>query len=70
MADFQSNFKKLKDANVIPDVQEDMLPKAVHDVIGNLSDQEIGVLVNIGQKTGSHIYLNSDHSIVCGSWTS
>jgi hypothetical protein len=66
MADFQSNFKKLKDANVIPDVQEDMLPKAVHDVIGNLSDQEIGVLVNIGQKTGSHIYLNKEHSIVCG----
>ena len=66
MADFQSNFDKLKNANVIPDVDENMLPQSVHDVIGTLTDDEIAVLVNIGQKTGSHIYLNKNHQIICG----
>lgn len=66
MPDFQSNFDQLKKANVIPDVEENMLPQAVHDVIGNLTDEEIAVLVNISNKTGSHIYLNKDHSIICG----
>ena len=66
MADFQTNFDQLKKANVIPDVQANMLPQAVHDVIGNLTDDEIKVLVNISTKTGSHIYLNKDHSIICG----
>ena len=66
MADFQSNFDQLKKANVIPDVDENMLPKAVHDVIENLTDDEVAVLTKIGQKTGSHIYLNKDHQVICG----
>ena len=66
MPGFQSNFDQLKKSNVIPDVEENMLPKAVHDAIENLTDAEIAVLVNLSQKTGSHIYLNKDHQVICG----
>ena len=66
MPGFQPNFDRLKKANVIPDVQENMLPQTVHDVISNLTDDEIAVLEKISARTGSHIYLNKDHSIVCG----
>jgi hypothetical protein len=66
MPNFQANFDQLKQANVIPDVDENMLPQAVHEAIGNLTDEEIAVLVNISKNTGSHIYLNKDHSIICG----
>jgi hypothetical protein len=66
MPNFQSNFDQLKNANVIPDVAENLLPQVVHDAIGDLTDDEIKVLVNISNKTGAHIYLNKDHSIICG----
>jgi hypothetical protein len=66
MPDFQANFDQLKQGNVIPDVSEDLLPKAVYDAIGNLTADEISVLVNISKQTGAHIYLNKDHSIICG----
>jgi hypothetical protein len=66
MADFDSNFDKLKQAGVIPDVPEEMLPRNVHTAIGDLTQPEIDVLVNIAQKTGSYIFLHKDHSIICG----
>ena len=66
MPDFQSNFDQLKKANVVPDVPMNMLPRTVHEVIGNLTDEEIKVLVNISARTGSHIYLHKDHTIICG----
>jgi hypothetical protein len=66
MPGFQSNFDQLKKSNVIPDVDENMLPKVVHDAIENLTDAEIAVLVNLSQKTGSHIYLNQNHQVICG----
>jgi hypothetical protein len=66
MPGFQSNFDQLKKANVIPDLAENLLPQGVHDAIDKLSDDEIAVLVNISNKTGMHIYLNKDHSIICG----
>ncbi|MCA1441689.1 hypothetical protein QN219_14800 [Sinorhizobium sp. 7-81] len=66
MPGFQPNFDRLKNSNVIPDVEENMLPQAVHDAIENLTDEEIAVLENISKRTGSHIYLNKDHSIICG----
>ncbi|CAN7709644.1 hypothetical protein [Rhizobium sp. LjRoot258] len=66
MPDFQANFDQLKKSNVIPDVEEAFLPQAVHDAIANLTDDEIAVLTNISKRTGSHIYLNKDHSVVCG----
>jgi len=47
-------------------VDENMLPKVVHDAIENLTDAEIAVLVNLSQKTGSHIYLNQNHQVICG----
>ncbi len=67
MPDFQANFDQLKKSNVIPDVEEAFLPQAVHDAIANLTDDEIAVLTNISKRTGSYIYLNKDHSVVCGS---
>ena len=33
MPGFQANFDQLKKSNVIPDVEENLLPKAVHDAI-------------------------------------
>ena len=66
MPGFQSNFDQLKQSNVIPDVDENMLPQAVHDVIENLTDDEIAVLVKISKQTGSHIYLNNGHIVICG----
>jgi len=66
MPDFQTNFDQLKKSNVIPDIEESFLPTPVRDAIANLSDDEIKVLTNISQRTGSHIYLNKDHSVICG----
>ncbi len=66
MPDFQTNFDQLKKSNVIPDIEGSFLPTPVRDAIANLSDDEIAVLTNISKKTGSHIYLNKDHSVICG----
>jgi hypothetical protein len=53
---------------VIPDIEENMLPPNVHDVISNLSPDEITVLKRIAESTGSHLTLhNKDyHFAVCG----
>ncbi|OCP21251.1 MULTISPECIES: hypothetical protein [unclassified Ensifer] len=66
MADFQSNFDRLKNSNVIPDVDANLLPKAVHDAIANLGDAEMTVLEKISSSTGTHIYLNNNHQVICG----
>jgi hypothetical protein len=68
MPDFAKNFQSLKDSGVIPDIQENMLPPNVHDVISNLSPDEITVLKKIAESTGSHLTLhNKDyHFAVCG----
>ncbi|NRQ12798.1 hypothetical protein [Ensifer sesbaniae] len=66
MADFQTNFNRLKTSNVIPDVDENLLPQAVRDAIANLGDAEMAVLENISKSTGAHIYINKNHQVICG----
>ncbi|ASY71861.1 hypothetical protein N181_30560 [Sinorhizobium fredii USDA 205] len=66
MADFQTNFDRLKNSNVIPDVDENLLPPAVRDAIAGLGDDEMAVLENLSKSTGTHIYLNNNHQVICG----
>ena len=66
MADFQTNFNRLKTSNVIPDVDENLLPQAVRDAIATLGDAEMAVLENISKSTGAHIYINKNHQVICG----
>ena len=66
MTDFQDNFSKLKQANVIPDIDEGLLPPKMRDAIEGLTDDEIAVLTKISNNTGMHIYLNQGGIVVCG----
>ncbi|NUS71099.1 MAG: hypothetical protein HOQ41_22325 [Ensifer adhaerens] len=66
MPDFQTNFQRLKQSKVIPDVDEKLIPPAVHDAIAGLGDAEMTVLENISKSTGTHIYLNNNHQVICG----
>ncbi len=57
---FAKNFRKLKEKNIIPDIDENHLSKNMRDAINGLSAKEIDVLEKICARTKSSLFLHSD----------
>lgn len=62
---FASNFAALKDQGVLPDFDDQHLSEAMKQVINDLTEEEIGFLVRLCQRTSSHLYLHeSERGVV------
>ena len=65
MANFQTNFSRLKKDGAIPDIDESVLSPSVRQVIDNLTDDEVNVLIKISKGANAHLALhNKDHRFI------